>query len=61
MQEPTPYMVFSCLTPAQFRRYSSFNLCPPYPAEDGIASIRHRFSRTENPSGKHQFPRFSKE
>jgi len=23
-------MVFYYLTPAQFRRYSSFNLCPPY-------------------------------
>ena len=28
VQKGTPYVVFSCLTPAQFRRYSSFHLCP---------------------------------
>jgi len=33
VQKGTLHMVFSCLTPVQFRRYSSFNLCPPYPAE----------------------------
>jgi hypothetical protein len=28
----TQYIVLYCLTPAGFRRYSSFNLCPPCPA-----------------------------
>ena len=28
-------MVFSSLTPAQFRRYSSFHLCPPCPDGGG--------------------------
>ena len=27
-----PYIVLYCLTPAPFRRYISFNLCPPCPA-----------------------------
>jgi hypothetical protein len=31
-------MVFYYLTPAQFGRYSSSNLCPPFPAWDGFAS-----------------------
>src|SRR5215469_547382 len=55
------YMVFSYLTPAGFRRYSSLHLCPPYPARDGIVSVRQRFRRRRNPSGKHRGLRFSKE
>jgi hypothetical protein len=30
------YIVLYCLTPPQFHRYSSCNLCPPSPAQDGI-------------------------
>jgi hypothetical protein len=33
VQKGTPYMVFSCLTPVQFRRYSSSNLCATSPAK----------------------------
>ena len=29
---PTLHMVLYCLTPPEFRRYSSLNLCLPYPA-----------------------------
>src|SRR5580658_11299183 len=29
------YIVLYCLTPPQFHRYSSCNLCPPLPAQDG--------------------------
>ena len=29
---PPLYMVLYCLTPPEFDRYSSLNLCPPYPA-----------------------------
>src|SRR5580704_16977328 len=31
-RKATPYMVLYYLTPARFRRYSSLNLCPPFPA-----------------------------
>jgi len=34
---PTLHIVLYCLTPPLFGRYSSFNLCPPYPAW-GVAS-----------------------
>ena len=30
------YMVLYCLTPPLFDRYSWLNLCPPYPAGDGV-------------------------
>jgi hypothetical protein len=30
------HIVLYCLTPPRFRRYSSFNLCPPSPAWDGM-------------------------
>jgi hypothetical protein len=30
------YIVLYCLTPPPFRRYSCLNLCPPFPAQDGI-------------------------
>ena len=29
---PTLYIVLYSLTPAEFRRYSNLNLCPPFPA-----------------------------
>jgi hypothetical protein len=36
-------MVFSCLTPAQFHRYSSFHLCQPVPpVGDALGSERQR-------------------
>ena len=37
------YIVLYCLTPARFHRYSSSNLCPPYPVEDGIKKSMRRF------------------
>jgi len=54
------YIVLYCLTPPRFHRYSSFNLCPPYPAWgenlDGKGRAMHRFRRRGNPSGKHLCP-----
>ena len=53
------YIVLYCLTPARFRRYSSLNLCPPYPAWDGIGMSMHRFGRRRNLPGKQLLPRDS--
>jgi hypothetical protein len=46
------YIVLYCLTPPRFHRYSSSNLCPPFPAGEIIGLSKRRLRRQRYRFGK---------